>query len=109
MPSPTAHEGRVYVVSDLGAVDCIDPRTGETLWHADLPKGQGKVFASPLVAGGHLYATRDSGTVYVARIRDSFDLISTIDMRERIIGTPIAVDGRLLIRGESHLFCIAAE
>ena len=109
VPSPASHDARVYVVSDLGAVDCIDPRTGKTVWHADLPKGRGKVFASPLVAGGHLYAARDSGTVYVARTGESFELISKLDMGERIIGSPLAVDGPRLIRGDSHLFCIAAK
>jgi outer membrane protein assembly factor BamB len=109
VPSPCQREGRVYVVGDLGAVDCIEPRTGRTLWHADLPKGRGKVFASPLVAAGHLYVARDIGTVYVARIDEAFELVSQIDMGERVIGTPIALDGRLLIRGDSHLFCIAGE
>jgi len=109
VPSPTLHEGRVYVVGDLGAVDCIDSRTGKTLWHADLPKGRGKVFASPLAAGGHLYAARDSGTVYVARIGESFELVSTIDMGERVIATPIAVDDRLLIRCDHHLFCFSGK
>jgi len=109
VPSPTLYEGRVYVVGDMGAVDCIDPKTGKTLWHADLPKGRGKVFASPLVAGGHLYTARDRGTFYVARIGASFESISEVDMGERIVATPIAVDGRLLIRCDHHLFCIADE
>jgi len=109
VPSPTLCEKGVIVVGDMGAVDCIDPQTGKTLWHADLPKGKGKVYASPLVAGRHLYAARDSGTLHVAQLGDSLEWISTINMGERIIATPIAIDGRLLIRCDHHLFCFATK
>jgi len=44
--------------------------------------------------------------VFVADVTDGFRLLSENDMGERVIASPVAVDGRLLIRGENHLVCI---
>jgi outer membrane protein assembly factor BamB len=108
IPCPVEYQGRVYITCDRGRIDCIDPLTGESLWNDVFPKGQGKFYASPLIAGGHLYAAREDGTVFVLRLGESFEIISEIDMKERIIASPIAVSGRLLIRTLHHLYCIGS-
>jgi hypothetical protein len=53
-----------------------------------------------------LYAAREDGVVFAARVEDKFELLSENPMNEQIIGTPVADNGRLLLRGEKHLFCI---
>lgn len=105
VPSPVAHEGKVYVVRDEGEVVCLDLKTGETLWTDRLPKNRNKYYASPLIAGGKLYAPREDGVVFVADIREGFKLLSENDFGERIIASPVAVDSKLLIRGEEYLSC----
>jgi hypothetical protein len=35
-----------------------------------------------------------------------FEVLSENPMRERIIASPAVADGRLLLRGDEHLFCI---
>jgi hypothetical protein len=48
--------------------------------------------------------------VFVASIADGkFKVLAENDMGESVIGSPIPVAGRLLIRGEKHLFCIGVE
>jgi outer membrane protein assembly factor BamB len=106
IPTPAEYKGRVYVICDRGRIDCIDPLTGDSFWSGEFPKGKGKFYASPLIAGGHLYAARDGGTVYVLSLNDQFEIISQIDMKDRIIASPIAISDRLLIRTMHHLFCI---
>jgi outer membrane protein assembly factor BamB len=106
VPTPAAYQGRVYVLRDRGEIDCIDPATGNFIWRGALPARRGSFYASPLIAGGHLYAARENGMIYVARVKDKFELLSEIDMGERVIASPIAVDGRILIRGERSLFCV---
>lgn len=103
VPSPAAHQGKVYVVRDEGEVVCLDIKTGETVWTDRFPKNRNKYYASPLIAGGKLYAPREDGVVFVADIRDGFKLLSENDMGERIIASPVAVQGNLLIRGEENL------
>ena len=105
IPSPAEYKGRVYLINDGGQIDCIDPLTGKNIWSGVFPEGKGNFYASPLIAGGHLYAIRESGMVYVTKL-DKFEVISEIDMKDGIIASPIAISGRLLIRTKQHLFCI---
>ncbi len=109
IPCPTEHAGRVYVTCDRGRIDCINPLTGESHWDGVFPKGKGKFYASPLIAGGHLYAVREDGTVFVLRLEDTFEIVSQIDMGDRIIASPIAVADRLLIRTLRHLYCFESH
>lgn len=106
IPSPTVHQGRVYVVCDRGRIDCINPLTGESFWSGVFPKGKGKFYASPVIAGGHLYAAREDGKLFVLRLSNQFEILSEIDMKDRIIASPIAVADRLLVRTLHFLFCI---
>jgi outer membrane protein assembly factor BamB len=89
-------------------VSCIDPATGKTLWEGNFPKNRAKFYASPLVAGGKLYAPREDGVVFVANVAgDKFEQLAENDMAESVIGSPIPLGDQILIRGEQHLFCIA--
>jgi hypothetical protein len=106
IPTPGQYNGRVYVIRDRGEIDCINPLTGKNIWSGVFPKGKGNFYSSPLIAGGHLYAARESGTIYVIKLKDKFEIISEIDMKDRIIASPIAISDRILIRTEHHLFCI---
>ncbi len=109
VPSPATYKGRVYLVRDRGEVECIDPMTGNTIWSDALPKGRAAFYASPTIAGGNLYAAREDGTVFVATVKnDRFKLLATNDMDEPVIGSPVPVLNRILIRGEHHLFCLAS-
>lgn len=106
VPTPVEYEGRIYLVRDRGQVECLDPQSGKTLWSDRFPKDRASFYASPLIAGGHLYAPREDGTIFVAKIDDGFELVSEIDMQEPVIASMVPMGDRLLIRGEEHLFCV---
>lgn len=106
IPTPSEYKGRVYLVRDTGEIDCINPLTGENIWSGVFPKGKGKFYSSPLIAGGHLYAIREDGIIFVIKLKGKFEIISAIDMKDKIIASPIAISDRLLIRTSHHLFCI---
>jgi outer membrane protein assembly factor BamB len=106
VPTLVEYKGRVYFVRDRGEVECIDPATGKTLWSDAFPKDRSNYYSSPLIAGGNLYAAREDGVIFVARVENKFELLSENNMGERVIASPVAVSNRLLIRGEQHLFCI---
>jgi outer membrane protein assembly factor BamB len=110
VPTPAVYKGRVLLVRDKGEVVSIAPDTGKTVWDGAFPKHRLNYYASPLVAGGKLYAPREDGVVYVASIAgDKFEQLSENDMAEPVIASPVPAANRLLIRGEKHLFCIATE
>jgi len=106
VPTPIEYKGRIYLVRDRGQVECINPADGKTLWSGDLPKGSASYYASPAAADGKLFAAREDGTVFVAKIEGAFEVLSENKMGEPVIASPVPVAGRLLIRGEKHLFCI---
>jgi outer membrane protein assembly factor BamB len=107
VPTPAAYKGRVYIVRDRGEVECIDVATGKTLWSDALPKASSSYYSSPLIADGKLYAAREDGVVFVARVEEKFELLAENKMGERVIASPVPVSNRLFIRGEQHLFCVA--
>ena len=110
VPSPVAYKGRVYLVGDRGKVQCIDPETGKSIWSGRLPKNRAAYYASPLIAGGKLYAPREDGVIFVANIEnDRLEVLSENKMGESVIASPVPVANRLFIRGDKHLFCIANQ
>ena len=44
-----------------------------------------------------------------SKSEDKFELLAENKMGERVIASPVPASDRLLIRGEQHLFCIAAD
>ena len=110
VPTPVAYKGRVILVRDKGEVASIDPATGKTVWEGAFPKHRSNYYASPLIAGGKLFAPREDGTVFVASVaNDKFEVLSENDMGESVIGSPVPALDRIFIRGEKHLFCIGAK
>ncbi|MEM9478765.1 MAG: PQQ-binding-like beta-propeller repeat protein [Verrucomicrobiota bacterium] len=104
--SPVAYEGKVYLLRNKGGIVCLDPKTGEPHWEVELPRDAAPYYASPLIVGGILYAAREDGVVFSARVGDKFELLAENDMGEQILATPVPFDGKLLLRGEKHLFCV---
>lgn len=107
--SPAVHDGRLYLLRHRGEVACLDPATGRTQWTGSFPQSSSPYYASPIVARDILHAAREDGTVFSARVRPSFEILSENRLGERIIATPVAAAGRLYFRGDAHLFCVAGK
>ena len=105
VPTPAEYEGRIYLLRDRGEFECLDPATGKTIWKDAFPKGSANYYASPLVAAGRVYAAREDGVVFVARVEGGFELLAENRMGERVIASPVPAGNRLLIRGEKNLYC----
>ena len=104
--SPVAYDGKVYLLRHKGGLVAIDPGTGKAYWEEAFPRAADAYYASPVVAGGILYAAREDGAVFAAKIGDQFELVGENQMGEQILASPVPFDGKLLLRGESHLFCV---
>ncbi len=109
-PSPVGRDGRAYVLTDRGAIHCLDVETGRDLWSGAIPRASASFYSSPVLAGDLLYCAREDGMVAVVRVGDSgMELLSQNDMGELIAAAPVPVRNRLLIRGIDHLYCLGAE
>jgi outer membrane protein assembly factor BamB len=108
VPTPTVYEGRAYLLSDKGVVTCMDPKSGAILWKESLPKSNKAYSSSPLIAGDHMYCTReDSVTFVLGGIRgDAPKLVSQNDLDGFSVASPVAMDGRIYLRTYEALYCI---
>lgn len=108
VPTPAFHGGRVYLLSDKGAVTCMDPQSGQAVWKETLPKSNKVYSSSPLIAGGHLYCTREDAVTFVLGGLEEGKprIVSQNELEGIAVASPIAVDGRIYLRTYETLFCI---
>jgi outer membrane protein assembly factor BamB len=93
--TPAESKGRVYLLRHRGELVCLDPATGNTIWTGNFPEHRTPYYSSPVIANGQLYAAREDGVVFVARVDEKFELLAENPMGERIIATPVPVANRL--------------
>jgi outer membrane protein assembly factor BamB len=107
VPTPVAIDGKVYVCSDRGTLACLDAKTGKMLWSGQTEKHRTPYSASPVLADGRIYLTREDGKTFVAEQGKGFKLLAANELQnELVVATPVLVDGRILIRTAEHLYCI---
>jgi len=105
VPTPVGYKGRVYVLSDRGQLDCVEPVTGKSVWTETLPRSSSNFYASPVIAGGVMYAPREDGTVFVLQIEDGFKVLAERKFEDRVIASVVPAKERVLVRGEAFLYC----
>jgi outer membrane protein assembly factor BamB len=114
VPSPLVHNGRLHWVDDRGYAYCAMPETGQIVYKEKLPaRGGSKPFyASMVCADGKLYAvSRTSGT-FVLAARPEFEqlAVNVIESDDSDFNaTPAISDGRIFLRSNRQLYCIAKK
>ena len=109
-PTPVGRDGKMFVLSDRGQINYIKADTGKDIWVDALPRAKAKYYSSPILAGDLLYCVREDGIVFVVKVgSEGMSLVAENDMREQLAATPVPINGKLLIRGQEHLFCIEKE
>jgi outer membrane protein assembly factor BamB len=103
VPSPIAHDGHFFVVSDRGLLTCLEAKTGKRLWMEQLGHHHS---ASPVLADGHFYFADDDGMMWVLKAGDKFEVTAKNSIGEECYASPAVSHGQLFIRGLNHLYCI---
>jgi outer membrane protein assembly factor BamB len=103
VPSPVAHHGYFFIVSDTGIASCLEPKTGKRLWMERLGSHHS---ASPVAAGGYVYFPDDSGQTFVLKAGPKFEVVSRNSLDEECYASPAIARGQLFIRTLGHLYCI---
>ena len=107
VPTPVCDGTYLYILDDRGRMVCLDAKTGESRWPDEARIDQGTYSASMLLADGKLYATNHSGTTTVMAAGPEFKVLATNDLDDEWVLASFAVsEGRLYLRGETHLYCI---
>jgi outer membrane protein assembly factor BamB len=107
LPSPIVYGEHLYTVSNNGIMTAYDAKTGTRVYQQRVGDG-GSFVASPIAAAGRMYIANEDGDVYVVKAGATYELLSKNTVGEAILATPALAGDVLIVRGERHLFGIAA-
>jgi len=106
--TPIVYRNYLYVCTDNGIVSQYQAETGEPTFRARLGSG-GSFSASPVAADGKVYFFSEDGDVFVIKAGTTFELLARNSMGEVVMATPAIGGGMIIIRGQNHVFGIAAK
>jgi outer membrane protein assembly factor BamB len=107
VPSPLLYDERIYYVEGMNPrLSCANAKTGEVLFSREGLEGLGRVYASPVGAGGHVYIPDREGVVAVISHADSFKTVATNTLDDVFDASPVVVGNTLYLRGDKYLYCI---
>ena len=109
VPSPILVNGLVYLVTDKGLVSCLDAKTGKVHYEGGRPPVGASYMSSPVAVAGHLLLSSMDGDTVVLKTGTVHEIVRSNPLGEPIAASPAVVAGRIYIRGEHHLFAIAAQ
>ncbi len=113
--SMLAHDDHLYAVTDRGFAFCWNAATGKEMWKGRLG---GAVSASPILAGGHIYATNERGNQFVIKADPAkFQLVAQNQLGTEGFATPTITGHQLFIRTatttagkrQEWLYCIGEQ
>ncbi len=109
LPSPVVFQDVLYMVNDGGIVTTLNPGTGELIKQGRLTGALGAYFASPVVAGGHLYFMSQRGAIAVLPPGGDLTPIAVNDLAEDMYATPAFVDGQIYVRTVEALYAFGPK
>ncbi|MBG89205.1 MAG: pyrrolo-quinoline quinone [Verrucomicrobiales bacterium] len=105
--SPVVMGQNIFTVNSIGVLTCGDINGGKRLWQIRM-KGK-KFSATPVAAGGFLYAVNEEGLVQVIDVKgEEGEVISTLDLGETVLGTPSVARNSLFIRSDGRVWKIGS-
>lgn len=103
--SPIVDRGKLYTINRAPVLTCASTKDGEILWQHRL---KGAFWATPVIAGNHLYAVNYDGTCQVIQLGDKkAETIESNDFGEPVQASPAVTGNAIYFRGEKHLWKIA--
>jgi outer membrane protein assembly factor BamB len=94
----------LYLATETGVARCVDPETGGTIWVERLG---GNFSASPVGAEGRVYLLDETGETVVLAAGRKAVILARNDLGEPCRASPAVAGGRIFIRTDLHLYCIA--
>ncbi|MBA4188649.1 MAG: hypothetical protein C0467_11675 [Planctomycetaceae bacterium] len=87
---------------------CADSKTGKVLYNERLTAIEPS--ASPVMVGDQILTIAENGEFVVFKATPKFDEVARGKLAgEKVFASPAVADGKLFIRGESHLYCFGKK
>jgi outer membrane protein assembly factor BamB len=104
--SPVATNDLLFVATTYGAVACYNAMTGEVIWDHEFEYG---FYSSPILNGNLVYLLDTSGVMHIFGAEKEFKSVSESPLGEKTVSTPAFSEGKIFIRGNENLYCIAGN
>ena len=107
VPSPILYGDYLYLLTDAGALTCLEATTGKVIYQARLPVAA-KFTASPVAFEGKILIVSEDGDGFIMRAGSTPEVLSVNSLGEPIYASPAIAGGKILLRGADNLYCIKA-
>jgi outer membrane protein assembly factor BamB len=111
--SPVIVDGRAYVADTKGSFTCYDLKSGKELYNRAIGKRGAKTNASLVVLNGKILVVMDDGNTIVVEPGETYKEVAQNRLgRGRPLefgASPAVADGRLLLRSQTHLYCVGVK
>lgn len=104
--SPVVAAGKVYIATSYGVLAVFNAKTGELIAEKELNV---ELYSSPMVVEGKIYLIATNGQVYIFSTDDAVTQINSFESGEPTYATPAFLDGKIIIRTERSLYCVAEK
>jgi outer membrane protein assembly factor BamB len=106
VPSPILYNEYLYLVTDAGAITCIEAGTGKVIYQTRIPMAA-RFTASPVAFDGKILFVSEDGDSFILKAGPTPEILNANALGEPVYASPAIVPGRILIRGQDNLYCIA--
>jgi outer membrane protein assembly factor BamB len=107
--SPVIKDGYIYLVTMPGIAECIELKTGKTVWEERV-RGNGPKndsWSSMVLAGERIYILNQSADTIVLEASPRFKILEVNSLgNEMCNASPAVSDGEILIRTHENLWCV---
>jgi outer membrane protein assembly factor BamB len=105
--SPILYGEYLYLISDKGMLTCLDAKTGELKYEGARVPVPATFMGSPVAFDGKILISSEDGNTFVVKAGPKHEIMKTNSIDEPIYTTPALANGKIYIRGEKNLYCIA--
>jgi outer membrane protein assembly factor BamB len=103
IPSPLLIGDMFFMVSDTGALTCLDAVTGDEIWKEHL---KDRFKSSPIYADGRIYCFSERGETLVLRAGRKFEILARNPLDSGFMASPAVSGKALFLRTRTHLYRI---
>ena len=101
--------GHVYILNTEGIAECIELKTGKSLWQERVsaagPKSSS--WSSMVLAGDKIYVLNQSGDTVILKAEPKFEIVAVNAVGNELTNSSHALsDGEIFIRTHANLWCI---
>lgn len=104
--SPAATKNLVYIATSYGVIAAFNTQTGELVKDHDLGN---QFYSSPMIVDGKVYLAGTDGKFYIFSTGNDFKLLSTVSTGEKTFATPAFTDGKMVVRTNKSIYCVAKK